>query len=82
MVSRKFNDLEKNYNLSAIVSRKFNDLEKNYSLSHSVDPQKLRVGVKYYMVHMYSMPYYTYGSAANNLFLGSTALIYIKRTAL
>ena len=39
---------------------------------------------KYYIVHMYSMPYYTYGSTANLLFLEPTALIYIyiKRTAL
>ena len=43
----------------------------------SVDPRKLRIGVKYYTVHMYSMPYYTYGSTANFLFLGPTALIYI-----
>ena len=28
---------------------------------------------------MYSMPYYTYGSTANLLFLGSTALIYISK---
>ena len=48
----------------------------------SIDPQKLRAGVKYYIVHMYSMPYYTYGSTANFLFLEPTALIYIKRTAL
>ena len=27
--------------------------------------------------HVYSMPYYTYGSTANFLFLGTTALIYI-----
>ena len=33
--------------------------------SRSVDPRKLRVGVKYYIVHMYSMPYYTHGSTAN-----------------
>ena len=47
--------------------------------SHSVDPQKLRVSIKYYIVHacMYGMPYYTYGSTANFLFLGPTALIYI-----
>ena len=32
------------------------------------------MGVKYYIVHMYSMPYYTYGSTANFLFLGPTAL--------
>ena len=46
--------------------------------------RKLCVGVKYYIVHMYSVPYYTYGSTANFLFLGPTALIYIyiKRTAL
>ena len=44
--------------------------------SHSVDPRKLCVGVKYYIVHMYSMPYYTYGSTANVLFLEPTALIY------
>ena len=37
----------------------------------------LCVGVKYYIVHMYSMPYYTYGSTANFLFLGPTALICI-----
>ena len=29
---------------------------------------------------MYSMPYYTYGSTANFLFLEPTMLIYIKRT--
>ena len=45
--------------------------------SCSVDPRKLCVGVKYYIVHMYSMPYYTYGSTANFLFLGPTANIYI-----
>ena len=45
--------------------------------SRSVDPRKLCVGVKYYIVHMYSMPYYTYGSTANLLFLGPTALTYI-----
>ena len=28
---------------------------------------------------MYSMPYYTYGSTANFLFLGPTALIYISK---
>ena len=45
--------------------------------SRSVDPQKLRVGVKYCIVHMYSMPYYTYSSTANFLFLEPTALIFI-----
>ena len=30
--------------------------------SRSVDPRKLCVGIKYYIVHLYSMPYYTYGS--------------------
>ena len=45
--------------------------------SCSVDPRKLCVGVKYYIVHMHSMPYYTYGSTANLLVLGPTALIYI-----
>ena len=45
--------------------------------SRSVDPRKLCVGVKYYIVHMYSMPYYTYGSTANFLFLEPTTLIYI-----
>ena len=44
--------------------------------SCSVDPRKLCVGVKYYIVHMYSMPYYTYGSTADFLVLGPTALIY------
>ena len=29
-------------------------------------------------VHMYSMPYYTYGSTANFLLLGPTALIIYK----
>ena len=43
----------------------------------SVDPWKLRVGVKYSIVHMYSMPYYTCGSTANFLVLEPTALIYI-----
>ena len=49
--------------------------------SHSVDPQKLCVGLKYYTVHMYSMPYYTYGSTANFLVLEPTALlcIYISK---
>ena len=28
---------------------------------------------------MYSMPYYTYGSTANFLFLGPTALVYISK---
>ena len=37
--------------------------------SRSVDPRKLCVGVKYYIVHMYSMPCYTYGGIANFLFL-------------
>ena len=45
--------------------------------SRSVDLRKLCVGVKYYIVHMYSMPYYTYGSTANFLFLEPTALVYI-----
>ena len=50
--------------------------------SRSVDPRKLCIGVKYYIVHMYSMPYYTYGITANFLFLEPTVLIYIyiKRT--
>ena len=49
--------------------------------SHSVDPLKLRVGIKYYIVHTctYSMPYYTYGSTANLLFLGPTELVYISK---
>ena len=47
--------------------------------SRSVDPRKLCVGVKYYIVHMYSMPYYTYGSSANVLVLEPTALIYISK---
>ena len=49
--------------------------------SRSVDPRKLCVGVKYYIhvVHMYSMPYYTYGSTANILFLEPTALMYISK---
>ena len=32
--------------------------------SCSVGPRKLCGGVKYYIVHMYSMPYYTNGSTA------------------
>ena len=44
---------------------------------HSVDPRKLCVCVKYYIVHMYSMLYCTYGSTANFLVLEPTALIYI-----
>ena len=47
--------------------------------SRSVDYQTLRVGVKYYIVHMYSMPYYTYGSTANLLALEPTALIYLSK---
>ena len=35
--------------------------------------------VKYYIVHMYSVPYYTYGSTANFLFLEPTALLYISK---
>ena len=46
--------------------------------SRSVDPQKLCIGVKYYLVHtMHSMPYYTYGSPANLFFLGPIVFIYI-----
>ena len=45
--------------------------------SCSVDPRKLCVRVKYYIVHMYIMPYYTYGSTANFIYLCPTALIYI-----
>ena len=41
--------------------------------SRSVDSRKshihVHVGIKYYIVHMYSMPYYTYGSTANFSFL-------------
>ena len=47
--------------------------------SRSVDPQKLHVGVKYYIVHMYSMPYYTYGSTANILSLRRIVLMYISK---
>ena len=47
--------------------------------SRSVDPWKLCVGVKYYIGHMYSMPYYTYGSIANFLFLEPIAFIYISK---
>ena len=47
--------------------------------SRSVDPRKLCVGVKYYIVHMYSMPYYTYGSIILRAYC---AYIYIKRIAL
>ena len=45
--------------------------------SRSVDPWKLQVRVKYYIVHMYSVPYYTYGSTANFLFLEPTVFIYL-----
>ena len=48
-----------------------------YTIGNSFDLRKLRVGVKYYIVHMYSMPYYTYGSTVKFLFLEPTALIYI-----
>ena len=37
------------------------------------------VGVKYYIVHMYSMSYYTCSGTANFLFLEPTALIYISK---
>ena len=49
--------------------------------SRSVDPspRKMCVGVKYYIVHMYSMPYYIYGSTANLLVVEPTALIYISK---
>ena len=46
---------------------------------HSVDPRKLCIGVKYYIIHMYSMPYYTYGSTANFLVLEPTTFIYISK---
>ena len=45
--------------------------------SCSVGPRKLCVGLKYYIVCMYSVPYYTYCSTANFLFLEPTALTYI-----
>ena len=45
--------------------------------SCSIDPWKLCVGVKYYIVHMYSMPYYAYGSTANIFVLEPTVLIYV-----
>ena len=45
----------------------------------SVGLGKLCVGVKYYLVYMYSMSYYTYGSTANLLFLGHAALLYISK---
>ena len=47
--------------------------------SRSVDPWKLRVGIKYYIVHMYSMPYYAYGGTVNFLFLEPTVLIHISK---
>ena len=43
----------------------------------SVAPRKLCVVVKYYIVHMYSIPYRTYGSTANILILEPTVLIYV-----
>ena len=46
--------------------------------SRSVDPRELCVGVKYYIVHTYNMPYYTYSSTAKFLVLEPTALIYKK----
>ena len=39
----------------------------------------LCVGVKYDIVHMYSMPYYSYGSTVNLLFLEPTVLLYISK---
>ena len=42
-------------------------VEESILYSCSVDPWKLCVGIKYYIVHMYSMSYYTYGSTANIL---------------
>ena len=69
----------------SIFSHNFQlQLKINYSpfALHPPPPRKLCVGVKYYIVHVYSMPYYTYGSTANFLALELTALIYIKRTAL
>ena len=47
----------------------------------SVAPQKLCVitRVKYYIVRMCSMPYYTYGSTAYFLVLEPTVLIYISK---
>ena len=44
------------------------DLDDYYTLFTFSYPQKLLIGVKYYTVHMYSMPYYTYGSTANFVF--------------
>ena len=48
-----------------------------YSIRIQLTPEVVcTVGVKYYIVYMYSMPYYTYGGTANFLFLEPTALIY------
>ena len=47
--------------------------------SHSVDPRKLCVGVKYYIVHSVQYAILHFGSTANLLFLGPTALIYISK---
>ena len=55
------------------------DIYSSIISSCSVDPQKLCVGVKYYIIHMYSMPYYTYGNTSNVLFLEPTALIYTSK---
>ena len=70
-------DTQDNYSNPAVHARR--GLMIAIVHSHSVDPQKLCVGIKYYIVHMYSMPYYAYGSTANLLFLGPTVLIY-RRT--
>ena len=37
----------------------------NYTLLAFSWHPELCIGVKYYIVHMYSMPYYTYGRTAN-----------------
>ena len=56
-------------------------LEEYRTIVHprSVDPRKLCVGIKYYIVHMYSISYYTYGSTANFLVLEPTVLLYISK---
>ena len=45
----------------------------------SIDPRKLCIGVKYYIVHMYSVPHYTYGSTGNILVLEPMGLIFIYK---
>ena len=73
-VSELFLDLAKSETHIAFLTFTISSIPYTIVHSRSVDPRKLCLGIKYYIVHMYSMPYYT---TANCLLLERTALIYM-----